>query len=148
RVPLDQVPRLDEVLFSYARVDSLLNARDFDAAVALISSSGKPPATAPAALQPRIRDAQERVKRLADLERAVAAGDERAMQQAYDRKLLDDYPKAQAAVAVARLAAQVQPAIDALERCHKARDWRQLVRQWGAHEKILRGRKSAARFEA
>ncbi|HET6879218.1 MAG TPA: hypothetical protein VFI31_03645 [Pirellulales bacterium] len=148
RVHLDQVPRLDEVLFSYAKVESLLNARDFDAAMALVSRSGKPPTAAPPALQPRLRDAQERVKRLADLERAVAAGDERVMQQLYDRKLLDDYPKAQAAVAVARLAQQVLPVIDTLQRTHKARDWRQLVRAWDGHEKLLRGRKSAAKYEA
>ncbi|HVX10963.1 MAG TPA: hypothetical protein VHC22_07280 [Pirellulales bacterium] len=146
RVPLDQVPRLDEVLFSFGKVESLLNARDFDAAVALVNRSGKPPSAAPAALQQRIRDAQERVKRLAELERAVEAGDERGMQKLYDRKLLDDYPKAQAAVAVARLAAQVLPVVEQLDRSHKSRDWRQFVRQWDANEKVLKGRKSAARF--
>jgi hypothetical protein len=148
QVHLDKVPRLDEVLFSYGKVESLLNARDFDAAVALLGRSGKPPSAAPSALQPRLRDAQERVKRLADLERAVEAGDEHTMQQLYDRKLLDDYPKAQAAVAVARLAAQVLPLIDGLQRAHKAHDWRQLVRQWDTNEKLLRGRKSAEKYAA
>ncbi|MGH7134111.1 MAG: hypothetical protein ACREHD_00130, partial [Pirellulales bacterium] len=147
-VHLDQVPRLEEVLFSYGRVESLLNAKQFDEAMALVGRSGKPASAAPAALQPRLRDAEARVKRLADLERAVAAGDEAGMQRLYDHKLLDDYPKAQAAVAVARHAAQVLPAIDALERAHKAHDWRQLVYQWDAHEKLLRGRTSAARYEA
>ena len=148
RVGLDQVPRLDEVLFSYAKVESLLNARDFDKAVELIGRSRKPPSAAPAALGPRIRDAQERVKRLAELEQAVTAGDEKEMQRLYAPKLLDDFPRAQAAVAVARLAPQVIPAIELLDRSCKARDWRQFVRQWDAHEKLLRGRKSAARFEA
>lgn len=143
---LDQVPGLDEVLFSYGKVESLLAARDFDAAVALLARSGKPASAAPAALQPQLRDARQRVDRLAELNRAVAAGDERAMQRLYDRKLLDDYPKARQAVAVAKLAAQALPVIDELERAHKAHDWRKLVRQWDTHEKLLRGRKSAERF--
>ncbi len=148
RVHLEQVPRLDEVLFSYGKVESLLNARDFDAAVALIGRSGKPLTAAPAKLQPRLREAEQRVKRLTELERAVAAGDERGMQRLYDRKLLDDYPKAQQAVAVARLAGHVLPVVEQLERAHKAHDWRQLVRQWDTHEKLLRGRKSAEQFAA
>jgi len=147
RVHLDQVPRLDEVLFSYAKVESLLNARDFDAAVALVTRSRKPPSAAPPALQPRIRNAQERVKRLEELERAVASGDERAMQRLYDPKLLDDFPRAHAAVAVAKLAQQLVPVIDQLDRHRQARQWREFVREWDAHARLLQGRKSAGRFE-
>jgi hypothetical protein len=146
--PMSEVPRLSEVLFSYDKVASLLTARDFDAAVALVARSGKPASAAPAALQPRLRDAQERVQRLAELEKAVAAGDERQMQKLYAPKLLDDYPQAQPAVAVARLAAQVLPVIEQLERAHKSHDGRQLVRLWDAQQKLLHARKSAARFEA
>jgi hypothetical protein len=148
KVHLDQVPALADVLFSYAKVESLLNARDFDKAVELVNRGHKPLSAAPAALQPRIRDAEERVKRLAELERAVAAGDERAMQQLYAPKLLDDFPRAQAAAAVAKLASQVIPVIEQLDRSHKAHDGRQLVRQWDSHQKLLQGRKSAAHFES
>ena len=148
RGPLRDVPALENVLFSWGKIESILNQREYDQAVEIVSRSRKSVSEAPTTLQGRIRDAQARVKRLEDLERAVAAGDERAMQQLYDRKLLDDYPKAQATVAVARLAGQVLPVVEQLDRSHKADDWRQFVREWDAHEKLLRGRKSAARFEA
>lgn len=146
-VHLDQVPPLDAVLFSYAKVESLLNARDFDAALALVNRSRKPASETPPALQPRIRNARERIERLAELERAVAAGDERAMGRLYEPKLLDDFPRAQAAVALAKTASKAAEAIDQLEQSRHARDWRQFVRQWDAHEKLLHGRKSAERFE-
>jgi hypothetical protein len=148
KVRLDQVPRLDSVLFSYAKVESLLNARDFDAAVALVNRNRQAASATPSALQSRIRNAQERVKRLEELERAVAAGDERTIERLYDPKLLDDFPRAQAAVTVARLAAKAAAAIEELQRSRKARAWRQFVRQWDAHAKLLHGRKSAAAFEA
>ncbi|HWB12038.1 MAG TPA: hypothetical protein VG826_22625 [Pirellulales bacterium] len=147
-VRLDQVPQLDSVLFSYAKVESLLNARDFEAAIAMVNRSRKPASAAPTALQPRIRNAHERVERLAELERAIAAGDERAISRLYEPKLLDDFPHAQAAVALAKTAPRVAAAIDQLAGCRRAGDWRQFVRQWDAHEKLLHGRKSAERFEA
>ncbi len=146
--PLDQVPRLDQVLFSFDKVESLLNARDFDAAVELLARGKKPLSAAPAKLQPRLRDAQQRVKQRQDLERAVAAGDEKAMQQLYQPKLLDDYPHAQAAVSVARVAAKVAPLIDQLEKARQTRAWRQLVQIWDSHQTLLAGRKSAAHFAA
>ncbi|HEX7449060.1 MAG TPA: hypothetical protein VF306_16020 [Pirellulales bacterium] len=148
KAPLDQVPRLDQVLFSFDKVESLLNARDFDAAVELLARGKKQLAAAPAKLQARLREAQQRVKQRQDLERAVAAGDEKAMQQLYQPKLLDDYPQAQAAVAVARSAAKVAPLIDQLEKARLARAWRQLVQIWDAHQTLLAGRKSAAQFAA
>ena len=146
--PLDKVPRLDQVLFSFDKVESLLSARDFDAAVELLTRSKKPLSAAPTTLQPRLRDAQQRVKLRCDLERAVEAGDEKAMQQLYQPKLLDDYPQAQAAVAVARSAAKVAPLLDQLEKARQARAWRQFVQIWDAHPALLAARKSAARFAA
>ncbi len=147
-VHLDQVPQLDSVLFSFAKVESLLNSRDFDAALVLLNRSRKPGSAAPPALQPRIRNAQERVERLAALERAIAAGNEREIARLYEPKLLDDFPRAQAAVALAKNASKAAAAVDQLEHSRHARDWRQFVRQWDAHEKLLLGRKSAERFEA
>jgi hypothetical protein len=147
-IPLDRVPQLDSVLFSYAKVESLLDARDFEAALALVNRSRKPASAAPPALQPRIRNARERVERLAELERAIAAGDERAVSRLYEPQLLDDFPRARAAVALAKRAPKAAAAIDQLESCRRAGDWRQFVRAWDAHEKLLHGRKSAERFEA
>jgi hypothetical protein len=147
-VHLDQVPQLDSVLFSYAKVESLLNSRDFDAAVVLINRNRKQASAAPAALQQRIHNAHERVERLAALEKAIADGNEREMARLYDPKLLDDFPRARAAIAVAKTAPKVAAAIDQLEGCRRAGDWRQFVRQWDTHEKLLHGRKSAERFEA
>ncbi|HUY33554.1 MAG TPA: hypothetical protein VMV69_12465 [Pirellulales bacterium] len=146
-LPLDQVPRLDEVLFSFTQVQSLLDSRDFEAALALLTQNHKLPADAPGAMQPRLRDASERVRAREQLERAVAAGDEAAMLRLYQPKLLDDYPRAGAAVAVARLAGQVAPLIQQLGEAQRAHAWRKLVDLWDRNQALLAGRKSAAGFE-
>lgn len=146
--PIDHVPRLDQVLFSFDKVESLLDGRDFDAAIELLNRSKKPLSAAPAKLQARLRDAQQRVKLRGDLERAVEAGDEKAMQQLYQPKLLDDYPHAQAAVTVARSASKVAPLLDQLEKARQTKNWRQFVKVWDSNQTLLAGRKSAARFAA
>lgn len=146
-LPLDQVPGLDEVLFSFTQVQCLLDARDFDAALKLLKQNHKLPADAPAAIQPRLREAGERVRAREQLEQAVAAGDEDAMLRLYQPKLLDDYPQARTVVAAARLASQVVPLIKQLAEFQQAQAWRKLVDLWDCNQAVLGGRKSALRFE-
>ena len=109
-------------------------------------SHRKQVADAPIALQPRIRDAQERVQSRTELEKAVSAGDEPAMQRLYLPKLLDDYPRAQSCVAIAKLAPRVIPVLGRLGETSQSHRWRDFVREWDAHEAILFKRKSAERF--
>src|SRR6185312_7193666 len=94
QVPIAGVPRLADLLFSFSSVEKLLGAREFDAAIDMLSRAKKTPADAPAALQPKIREAQQRVQQRAELERAVAAGDEAAMQRSFQPKWFEDYPSA------------------------------------------------------
>ncbi len=145
--PLDQVPSLDEALFSFAHVQSLLDARDFEAALKLLKQNHKLASDTPAAMQPRLREAGERVRAREQLEQAVAAGDEDAMLRLYQPKLLDDYPQARSAVAVARFAGQVVPLIKQLAQAQQAQAWRKLVDLWDRNQALLAGRKSAERFE-
>lgn len=147
RARIDQTPRLEDLLFSFSSVEKLLGARDFDAAIEMLARAKKLPADAPAALQPRLREAQERIKRLAELERAVASGDEAAMVRLYQPQLFDDYPKAQAAAAVARHAVRVLPLLTQLEDARRQQAWRRLVDLWDKQQALLNGRKSAAKFE-
>jgi hypothetical protein len=146
RVPMDQVPRLDQVLFSFANVERLLDQKDFDSAVELLTRGKKQVGEAPPALQPRLQDAQARVQRRLELEKAVQASDEGAMQKLYAPRLLDDYPRAQPAVAVARDAARVVPLLAQLEQTQQTQAWRRLVQVWDANSALLAKRKSAARF--
>lgn len=147
-VNLDQVPRLEDVLFSWPPVESLLNRRDFDAALELVFRAKKRIADAPAAIQPKLRNAEERIKCRLDLEQAVQSGDERAMVRWYVPQLLDDYPRAQAAVQTARGAGQVLSALEQLEKACREKQWRQLVELWGRSQPLLSGRKSAQPFES
>lgn len=147
RVSLEETPRLEDLLFSFSSVEKLLAARDFDAAIDMLSRAKKAPSDAPAALQPRLRDAQERIKRLAELERAVKAGDEAAMQRLYQPQLFDDYPKAKAAAAVAKDAARVLPILSQLEEAKRQQAWRRFVDVWEKHQSLLTGRASTARVE-
>jgi hypothetical protein len=146
--PIDRMPALSEVLFSFEQVKALLDARDFDAAVELLARSKKPLTAAPPALQPRLRDAQARVTRRQELERAIDSGDERSMARLYDARLLDNYSRAKGAVAIAKLAPKVVPVLEQLRQARQAESWRQLVQVWDAHRALLNGRRSAAEFEA
>ena len=93
-IPIDQVPSLDAALFSWNAVSTLLDHRDFDGAVEMVTRNRKADAEAPPPLPSRLREARQRIHCRAGLEKAVAAGDEPAMQRLYLPKLLDDYPKA------------------------------------------------------
>ncbi|HUY87904.1 MAG TPA: hypothetical protein VMV10_04130 [Pirellulales bacterium] len=147
RLDIHQTPRLADLLFSFSNVEKLLAARDFDGVVEMLSRGKKTAADAPAALQPKVREAQERVKLRLELEKAVGAGDEAAMQRLFQPKLFDDYPKALMAAEVARRAAEAIPLLAQLEAARKAQHWRQLVQLWDAHRALLESRKSAAKFE-
>jgi serine/threonine protein kinase len=147
RVEMDQVPRLEEVLFSFASVEVLLNQRDFDGAVDLLARNKKRIADAPPPLQPRLREAEERIKHRVSLEQAVDSGNEAAMQRLYLPKFLDDYPKAQRSVAVAKLAGQVIPILECLREAEQAKSWRRFVQLWDLHRNLLAERKSAAAFQ-
>lgn len=144
--PIHEVPALDELLFSFNNVQSLLNQRDFDAAVQLLARNNKRIDDAPPALQPRLKNAEERIKRRTDLEAAVSSGDEQAMQRLYAPQLLDDYPKATPAVAIAKQAPQVIPLLAQLSAAQSTHKWRDLVKIWDSHSAILQGRKSCAQF--
>jgi hypothetical protein len=154
RVRIDQVPCLEELLvtFDFNSVRSCLDRRDFDAAIGLLTRSGKQATDAPLDLQPRIRDAQQRVAKLAELVAAVDSGNERGMVAIVSSPLLQNYPGAVAAISVAKEAPGVMPAIQRLDAARAGRRWRDLVREWDASQGVLtrpngRLRKSAAAYE-
>jgi hypothetical protein len=149
RGPLDKVPALEEVLDPFPGLELLLRQKDWDGAVERMARlSASQQARTPATLRPQLVRARQRVERRRDLEQAVGRGDEQAMARLYDRSLLDDYPAAQAAVAVARDAAQVVPVLEQLEKARANHQGRDLVALWDAHRHLLDGRKSASAFQS
>ena len=72
RVQIDKVPFIDEMLFSWESIRSL--PPDFDGVIAILKRNNKQPTDAPPDLQPLIKDAQQRVAKLAELTTAVDAG--------------------------------------------------------------------------
>jgi hypothetical protein len=155
RVRMDQVPFLEELLaaFDFNVVRSCLNRRDFDAAIGLLTRNGKKVADAPPDLQPGIRDAQQRIAKLAELVTAIDSGNEKSMASLVGSPLLHNYPGATAAVAAAKDAPGVIAAIQRLESARAGRRWRDLVREWDASQPVLTRpngslRKSAAVYQA
>jgi hypothetical protein len=153
RVRIDQVPFLDDLLFSWDQVRVVLDQRDFDAALSLVTRGGKKVSEAPAALQPRLQEAGQRVAKLAELVQAIDAGNEAKMATEADSPLLKNYPKAAEAVAAAVDAPAVLVAVKKIEAAKAAGLWRDLVREWDAALPVLRKpkgslRKSVSRFEA
>jgi Protein kinase domain len=144
--PIDSVRQLPYFLFSFATVESLLNQRDFDSAIEMLTRGRREVSDAPVALQPRLKDAQARVKCRCDLKSAVQDGDEKAMKRLYVAKLLDGYPEAQPLVEVARQAPQVIPILGQLQAAKAASKWRELVALWDGHQQLLKGRTSAQPF--
>ncbi len=147
RMKLEDVPRLEDAIFRWPPVESFLNQRDFDSALELLMRSKKRIDEAPLPLQPRLRNAEERIRCRLAVEKAVQSGDEHAMQQSYLPRLLDDYPRAQPVVAVARQAVKVIPILERLEEEFIAKQWRQFVKVWEDNQTLLAGRSSAGRFE-
>jgi len=153
RVRMDEVPPLDELLFSFDQVKVLLDRREFDGALAILTRNKKQPSDAPAALQPRIKDAQQRVAKRTELEAAVTAADESRMAAIVGSPLLQGYPKAADAVALAVDAPAVVAAIRKLDAAKAAKRWRELVSEWDAALPVLKRpkgslRKSVAAYEA
>ena len=153
RVRIDEVPRLDDLLFSFDQVKVLLDQRDFDGAIEILARNKRQPADAPPDLQPRIADAQQRIVKRTELEAAVTAADESRMAAVVGSPLLQGYPKAASALALAVDAPAALQVIRKLEAAKAARRWRDLVTEWDASLPVLtrpKGslRKSADAFEA
>ncbi len=142
---LKDIPTLSEVLNDYEKIGSLLTAKSFDEALVLLNHSA-PSAPPPKNLQSGIENARQRVKCREDLERAIAAGDELAIKQAYRPQLLDDYAKAQSAVEIARDADRAITVLKELQGARSQQDWRGFVQVWERESRLLAPRKSAAAF--
>ena len=130
RVHIDQVPSIAEMLFSFDHVKVLLDQRDFDGAIELITRNNKKPVDAPPDMQPRLKDAQQRVTKLAELTAAVSAANEGIMASLAGSPLLQGYPKAVNAVSIAVDASSVLQAIGRLDLARGAERWRDLVKEW------------------
>jgi hypothetical protein len=146
-VDIGQVPRLEEFLIPLERIETLLNQRDFDGALEIVNRSKRPLSAFPAALQPKLCNAQQRVQCRLDLHKAIQQGLEDEIQRCYKKALLDDYPKAQPLVAIARTSPQVVPILRQLDGAKNARAWDDLVRVWDDNQALLKDRKSAERFQ-
>jgi hypothetical protein len=145
RGSIDAVPPLEDLLFSFDHVRVLLDQRDFDAAKALLLRNNKRPADAPAALQPRINEAIERVAKREELEKAVANCDERSMAILASQPLLQGYPRAGEPLAIAADAAAVVEVIDKLEKAKTEGKWRDFVVVWEQSRPLLTRPKGALR---
>jgi hypothetical protein len=145
RSPLRDIPPLADLVSDFDAVRQLLNQKAWDDAVELLNrnQAGKVPPD----LQAPVDEARRRVQCRTELEEAVAKGDEEAMQRSYVPKLLDDYPKAQTSVRVARQATQVIPVLRDLNAAEQSRDARRLVQIWDANQALLSGRKSTAKLQ-
>ena len=146
REEINAIPPLEDFLFSYDRIASLLDARDFDKAVKLVNQNQSPGAEPPPDLVPRIADARKRVKCRETLEKMATAGDEQGMARTYDAMLLDGYPAAKETAVIAKDAEKVVPIIAALEQLESQKKWRTFVCEWEAKKALLHGRKSCETF--
>jgi hypothetical protein len=144
---IGQVPRLEEFLVPLERIEALLSQRDFDGALELVNRTKKPLSTFPAALQPKLRNAHQRVECRLELDKAIQQGLEAEIQRCYKKALLDDYPKAKPLVAIARTSPQVVPVLQQLDDAKSAKAWDELVRLWDDNRDLLKDRKSAERFQ-
>ncbi|MDB5387541.1 MAG: hypothetical protein JWM11_3187 [Planctomycetaceae bacterium] len=140
---LQKIPSLAELVNDFDKVRSLLTAKAFDEALALLNTS-KPISPPPKELVAEIDLAKQRVKCREELERAIQVGDELAIKQNYRAPLLDDYPKAAPAVEIARKADQAIAALNALQAAKAKQDWRNFVQTWEREAGLLTPRKSAA----
>ncbi|MCA9270231.1 MAG: hypothetical protein KDA41_17235, partial [Planctomycetales bacterium] len=146
RYNLADVPPVDEVLLWCNSLDDLLAARDWDMAVQLVQRMG-PQEQIPAHLTQLVGEAQRRVACRVALEKALAAGDEAAIQRAYAPQLLDDYPAAAQLVEKARQTSQVQHALEVLKAAEQFQNWDVFRNTWMANQALLSGRKSAERYK-
>ncbi|MFO0867846.1 MAG: hypothetical protein U0935_02760 [Pirellulales bacterium] len=147
RAPIDQVPPLGELLFSYDKVRSLLSQKLYDEAVELINRS-QPRRAAPADLTQPLQDARQRVACWQDLQARIKAGDEAGMQALATSPLLQNYPAARGALQEAQLAPQAVAWLAKLDAALRATRVRELVQLWDAESSRLARRTSAKRFQA
>jgi hypothetical protein len=136
---LDQVPFLEElfVAFDYQQVTAALDRKEFDAAVGMLARNGKQVGQAPPNLQPRLRDAEQRIAKLTELLAAINAGDEQKTLAASASPLLQGYPGAAAGLAMAKDAAAVLMVLRKLETARAGKRWRDLVAEWDAAQPVL-----------
>lgn len=140
RVSMAKVPPLEHFVNDVESVKELLDRRAWDDAVDMAQRGNI--ANADPAVVTKLRQAQQRVDCRKRLEKAVKSGDEEAMVKAYNPKLLDDYPEAQKAVAIARGAAKVIPVLRQLNQLKMAGQIRQYVSTWDKYQITLAGRRS------
>jgi hypothetical protein len=136
---LDQVPFLEDlfVAFDYQQVAVAIDRRDFDAAIGMLARNGKQVGQAPPNLQPRLRDAEQRVAKLTELLAAVTAGDEEKTLAVSVSPLLQGYPGAASGLAVAKDAAAVLMILKKLDAARAGKRWRDLVKDWDASQPVL-----------
>lgn len=144
---LKEVPSLQNFLFSFDDVIAFLDQRNYDAAVESIDSRGQRN-NVPSQHLARVNNAIQRVACRRELEAKVSAGDEFGMEHAYQPALLDDYPAAQQAVTVARLAGRVIPILQELRDSQQQQKWRDFVHVWDRNLQLLGDRKSVQRFKS
>lgn len=147
-LPIDKVPFLEELLFSFDQVRVLLDQRDFDNAIEVLTRNQKGVGDAPADLQPRITEAQNRVAKLIELQTAVSAGNEQGMAALVGSPLLQNYPKASDALTVAADAPAVVKALRGLQAAKSEARWRDLVQEWDSAQKVLKRPKGVIRKSA
>jgi hypothetical protein len=136
---LDQVPFLEDlfVAFDYQQVAAALDRKDFDAAIGMLARNGKQVGQAPPHLQPRLRDAEQRVATLTELLGAITAGDEHKTLAVSTSPLLQGYPGAASGLAMAKDAAAVLMTLKKLEAARAGKRWRDLVKEWDASQPVL-----------
>jgi hypothetical protein len=136
---LEQVPFLEDlfVAFDYQQVTAALDRKDFDAAIGMIARNGKQIGQAPLHLQPRLRDAEQRVAKLTELLGVINAGDEEKTLAVSTSPLLQGYPEATSGLAMARDAAAVLIILKKLEAARLGKRWRDLVKEWDAAQPVL-----------
>lgn len=147
RADIKSVPQLKHTLFSYDKVRSLLTQKQFAEAIELVTRKGDC-RDAPADLQQAIAQANSRVQCLKLLETKIQAGDEAGMAAGYKPALLNDFPAAQQAVAIAKLAPQVAPVLQRLAAAKQQKAWRDFVKLYDDNAKLLDNRQSAQGFKA
>jgi hypothetical protein len=140
---LKSIPPLSELVNDFEKVRSLLAKKSFDDALALLQKAG-PNSSCPKELQADIDQAKQRVKCREELEQAIQSGDEQAIKRCYRAQLLDDYPKADSAVRIARQADQAITAMSELQAAKTQQNWRKFVQIWEQRAALLTPRKSAA----
>ncbi len=125
----------------WRQVAGLLAQKAWDQAVELFRRCGAAN-EAPADVQAGIKEASTRIHCRQELEKRVAAGDEAGMQQWYQPQLLNDYPAARPAVAVAKDAGQVLQLLQQLQQAKQRQQGRLLVRIWDSQRALLESRQS------